>query len=237
MTALIVDRKDARLSLDGGCLRVVAGETRLDAPLGQIERVIVRGAATLETGLLARLWGQGIGLLVLSGRRGEPTARFHGQPANDVARRIAQVLAACDPPAALAIAKPIVGAKLVAQRRTLERLAMHRPAVRPGAIAFARMMADLLPRLDAAPSLDALRGHEGGAARLYWSALAGAFADSLGFSGRNRRPPRDPVNACLSLAYTIAPSRRRPRRSATASIRWSASCTRPPSAARAWPAI
>ncbi|HMZ30734.1 MAG TPA: CRISPR-associated endonuclease Cas1, partial [Thauera aminoaromatica] len=29
------------------------------------------------------------------------------------------------------------------------------------------------------------------------------FAPELDFTGRNRRPPRDPVNACLSLAYTL----------------------------------
>jgi CRISPR-associated protein Cas1 len=29
------------------------------------------------------------------------------------------------------------------------------------------------------------------------------FAPELNFSGRNRRPPRDPVNACLSLGYTL----------------------------------
>jgi CRISPR-associated protein Cas1 len=61
-----------------------------------------------------------------------------------------------------------------------------------------------LTSLPCAIDLDGVRGHEGAAARLYWSALTGAFAPSLEFTGRNRRPPRDPVNAALSLAYTIA---------------------------------
>ncbi len=204
MTALFIDRKDARLSLDGGALRVQAGGESLSLPLGQIERIIVRGAATLDTGLLTRLWTQGIGLLLLSGRRSEPTARFHGQPTNDVRRRMAQTLAACDPDRAVAWAKPLVSAKLASQARALTRLAKARGAMRRDALAFDRAIGEMAPRILAATSLDALRGHEGAAARLYWSALVGAFAPSLGFAGRNRRPPRDPVNAALSLAYTIA---------------------------------
>jgi len=204
MTALFIDRKDARLSLDGGALRVQAGAESISLPLGQIERLIVRGAATLETGLLSRLWAQGSGVLLLSGRRGEPTARFHGQPANDVRRRMAQTLIACDPAEALAWARPAVAAKLAAQVRALENMAQARGAMRRDVIGFRRMAAELGPRIAAASSLDQLRGCEGGAARVYWSALVGAFAPALGFRGRNRRPPRDPVNAALSLAYTIA---------------------------------
>ncbi len=41
------------------------------------------------------------------------------------------------------------------------------------------------------------------AARVYYEALTALFAPALGFTGRNRRPPRDPVNACLSLVYTL----------------------------------
>ncbi len=52
-------------------------------------------------------------------------------------------------------------------------------------------------------ALESLRGIEGSAARAYFAGMAAVFAPALGFSGRNRRPPRDPVNACLSLGYTM----------------------------------
>jgi len=204
MTALFIDRKDARLALNGASLTIHAGAEISHLPLGQIERVVVRGPASIETGLLSRMWTQGIGLLLLSGRRGEPTARFHGQPHNDVRRRIAQTLAACDPALALALAKAIVAAKLTAQERALARLSRRRPGMRRDCIVFDRALAGLRQTLPAAADLDAVRGHEGAAARLYWTALTGAFAPSLEFTGRNRRPPRDPVNAALSLAYTLA---------------------------------
>ena len=52
-------------------------------------------------------------------------------------------------------------------------------------------------------SLERLRGLEGGAASAYFSAYTSLFPGSLGFSKRKRRPPTDPVNALLSLTYTL----------------------------------
>jgi CRISPR-associated protein Cas1 len=157
MTCLFIDRREARLSFDGGALIVRAAEQRTSFPLTQIERVVVRGPATLETGLLSALWSRGVGVLLLSGRRSEPTARFHGQPHNDVRRRIVQTLAACDSAAALRFARPFVAAKLAAQARALDRLAQLRPVLRRNALAFAALVDDTAPKIV-----------EGGAARLYW---------------------------------------------------------------------
>jgi CRISPR-associated protein Cas1 len=61
-----------------------------------------------------------------------------------------------------------------------------------------------------ATELDALLGVEGTAARLYFEQFAGMLklddedgAPSFDFEHRNRRPPRDPVNALLSFAYSL----------------------------------
>jgi CRISPR-associated protein Cas1 len=53
------------------------------------------------------------------------------------------------------------------------------------------------------PSQETLRGIEGAAARGYFQSPVAAFPASLAFRRRVRRPPTDPVNACLSLAYTL----------------------------------
>ena len=52
-------------------------------------------------------------------------------------------------------------------------------------------------------SLASLRGLEGAAAAAYFAAYFSAFAPALGATTRNRRPPKDPVNAVLSLSYTL----------------------------------
>jgi len=76
-----------------------------------------------------------------------------------------------------------------------------------------REMKEMALRADSAASPEELLGIEGNAARLYFGAFdgmlkAGDQAESpagfrLDFEGRNRRPPRDPVNALLSLGYSI----------------------------------
>ena len=74
-------------------------------------------------------------------------------------------------------------------------------------------MIGMAARADASESAEELLGIEGNAARLYFGAFdgmlkAGDKAETpegfrLDFEGRNRRPPRDPVNALLSLGYSM----------------------------------
>ncbi len=73
-------------------------------------------------------------------------------------------------------------------------------------------MKDMADAADKGPVLESLLGIEGNAARLYFGALQGLIkVESQGdgalfqfdFQGRNRRPPRDPINALLSLAYSM----------------------------------
>lgn len=49
----------------------------------------------------------------------------------------------------------------------------------------------------------ALRGVEGAAAATYFGAYAELCPPRYQFSHRNRRPPKDPINAVLSLGYTL----------------------------------
>ena len=60
--------------------------------------------------------------------------------------------------------------------------------------------------LTSAQTVDAIRGYEGTAANLYFGAFGHMIKSNdpdLQFNGRNRRPPKDPVNALLSYLYTL----------------------------------
>ena len=48
-----------------------------------------------------------------------------------------------------------------------------------------------------------LMGLEGMASSLYFRALGRMFKCEFSFDGRNRRPPRDPINVMISLGYTF----------------------------------
>jgi CRISPR-associated protein Cas1 len=72
----------------------------------------------------------------------------------------------------------------------------------------ARDMAELLTRLDRVSDPAVLLGTEGQAAALYFSQFprmlkAPAPGSAFDFKARNRRPPRDPVNALLSFGYAL----------------------------------
>jgi len=56
-------------------------------------------------------------------------------------------------------------------------------------------------------SLASLRGHEGQAAAIYFEhfgrMLSDEFREEFDKHGRQRRPPTDPVNSCLSMGYSM----------------------------------
>jgi CRISP-associated protein Cas1 len=62
---------------------------------------------------------------------------------------------------------------------------------------------EALERAGACSTVDGLRGVEGSAAAAYFRCLRRMVPEDLGFEGRRRRPPRDPVNSLLSFGYVL----------------------------------
>ena len=207
MGAFYVDRREATLGYRDGAVEVrIPGAPPTFTPLGAIDRIVVAGSATVSTGLLAQCWERGVGFLVLSGRRGEPTARLAALPHGDASLRIAQVLASRSVSMRRTAAAAIVAAKLAGQLRLIRRLSDARPGGRAMAGSALTVLASALRRTRRETELDvdSLRGIEGAAAAAYLSAFTKFFPPSLGFTRRTRRPPTDPVNAALSLGYALA---------------------------------
>jgi len=207
MATLYLDRKGAALDIDAGSITVrLGGEIATRIPLVPLERVVLRGDAVLSTRVLAELWRHDIGLLLLSGRHSEATARLVGRPHDDVALRLAQYRRATDTAACHLTARRIVGAKLAAEARLLGRALEVRPDRRKPLTDAIGTLVRLQTRIaDDGELLDrnTLTGLEGAGAAAYFRAYSALFPDSLEFSRRRRRPPPDPVNVCLSLGYTL----------------------------------
>jgi CRISP-associated protein Cas1 len=123
----------------------------------------------------------------------------------NVELRRLQFRAADDPAVSLALAKRFVIAKIFNARTLLRRNGEGVPAQ---TIDMMRELADDAATCTAAASL---LGLEGTAARVYFQSFSRMLKrrDDEGggltfdFAGRNRRPARDPVNALLSLAYSL----------------------------------
>jgi CRISPR-associated protein Cas1 len=207
MATLVLDNRALELRIDGQALAFYEnGERRGSLPLKLLERVILQGDLTLTAGVLTRLAENGTAVLLLSKRHSRRMALVLGPAHNDAAIRIAQAQRVTDAHWCALWARRQVAAKLRAQLRLLKHALEQRPDCRKPITDAIDGMEQLLERAGTAgpaPSTESLRGIEGAAARAYYQGLAALFPPSLGFTGRNRRPPRDPVNACLSLVYTL----------------------------------
>lgn len=117
--------------------------------------------------------------------------------------RAEQFRRADDPVFCRQVARCVVSTKIRNQRTLLRRNHVELPRQE---LARLRVLARSAER---AVDISSLLGFEGTAARLYFQHFAGmikvddAEISTFVFDGRNRRPPRDPVNALLSLAYSL----------------------------------
>ena len=123
----------------------------------------------------------------------------HGLPSKHVDLRRRQVAIAAQ--AGLPIAQIMVEGKIRNSRTLLRR--NSRSDVKP-ILEQLKATADQTAEVD---TVESLLGVEGAAARLYFSRFSAMLKDdSLGtfdFQGRNRRPPRDPINCLLSYGYSL----------------------------------
>ena len=203
-------RRVLYVAVQGSHVRVAAGrvvvesaqdQELLNAPSGQLERVVLFGAVGLSAG--ARSWAlaNAVDLVFLS-RRGSYLG--HGWAAASktrVTRLRAQLAASGDAGRAVVFARAVVEAKIRKQIVLLQRFGRRdtAEAVADGA----RQMRQLLVLLPDAATREELMGVEGAAGRTYFAALQVLLPASLNFRGRTRRPPLDVVNAALSYAYAV----------------------------------
>jgi len=204
MTTLYIDRRGYELELDSGALAVRKdGELLKRLPVGLIERVVVASDILMSTRLMAALCDQGVGLLLYNARSGARAA-FVGAPGGDARRRLGQAKMALQENLRSLWARRWVQAKALGQARLLRLEAERRPAVRAAILPQVARIDNAATRLRREElSVETTRGLEGAASAAYFEGLQHLFAQALGFHGRNRRPPQDPVNATLSLAYTL----------------------------------
>jgi CRISPR-associated protein Cas1 len=204
MGTLYLDRRHAELQLEAGRLRVRHPETGIrDLPIALLERVVITAGVTLDTNLLAALGGAGVAVLILNPRNLDRVAFVLGRPHNDVALRLSQYRHLDDSAWQARWAHHLVTAKLRGQRQLLGDALTQRPDLRRILTQGGERLDAALARCTADAGPESLRGQEGAAAAGYFQALGALFPASLGFAGRRRRPPPDPVNALLSLSYTL----------------------------------
>ncbi len=175
-------------------------------PIHAIRQVVVFGNVQVTTQALETLVTNEVPVVYLTGY-GRFIGAFSPAPAKNVGLREAQYRRFDDAATSMLLAKTVVRAKLANQRALLMR-SLRDGENRGSDELAAQGLADLLCSLDHAPTIESVLGHEGQGAALYFGEF-GRFLKQpptgrgFAFTTRNRRPPRDPVNALLSFAYAM----------------------------------
>ncbi|HEX9775944.1 MAG TPA: CRISPR-associated endonuclease Cas1 [Actinomycetota bacterium] len=207
LNCLYVLEHGTRISSHHGALMVTKRDgSKSRVPLEAIEAMVLLGAAQVTSEAIEACVNRKVRVAALR-RSGKVRFVIGGPTSGNVYLRVAQQQVAQDPPRRAAIARWVVAGKLQNYRKLLRRWSWD-------ASLLARVhLTDLedriglrIGRLEGQEDGDRIRGIEGDGTRLYFKGLAhhlDAHGSEFPFLGRQRRPPRDPVNAMLGFVYGL----------------------------------
>ena len=190
---------------------------KVRVPLIKVTQAVVYGDVTLTSPALAALLKQKTDVCFCS-----YYGRFQGRLSPPLGKnsliRLEQHRAHNDPVRALTLARACVRGKLANMRAMLMRANRKRddPAIAQAVASLKGVLNqvdELEPEAAAAPpdpsrpqadsAIGTLLGLEGAGTAFYFGVLGRLLKGGWGFERRQRRPPRDPVNALLSFGYVL----------------------------------
>ena len=202
LNTLFIQKQGAYLRLDHETVKVeVEKRTVLQVPFHHIGGIVVLGNVLLSPFLIHRCSSEGIDLVWLN-QHGTFQGSLRGPVSGNVLLRTAQFELSKDPCRTLHLAKRFVEGKLKGNSMVLNRAYRDHgdESLKEDASHISRLIRDI----KSIDSVNGLRGLEGTAANRYFGAFSKMLKSTeFDFSLREKRPPRDPVNATLSFAYTL----------------------------------
>ena len=207
-TPFYIQEQGARIGKTGQRLTVTKErETIGESRLIETSQVVLFGNVQISAQAMHLLMEKGIPIIHFS-----TGAWFHGishgTGIENAYNRAAQYAAAADPQLCARFTIPLIHAKITNQRALILRNGSGDSKTR-----CVRELAKQLKQIDPEKnptqtiSPDFLRGWEGQAAAAYFAAFPGMLKTGelpdFDFAARNRRPPKDPVNALLSFTYAL----------------------------------
>ncbi len=208
LNTLYITSENSYLSLDGENVVVFEEQKEIGrVPLHNLEGIVSFGYRGTSPALMGACAQRSVSLCYLT-PQGKFLARVSGKVKGNVLLREQQYNSKNDEQISLGIAKNCIIGKVYNARWVLER------AVRDHALQIdvdkvkkaSAFLKDALERIQNAASKDQLRGYEGEAASIYFGVFDQLILQQkkdFAFSGRNKRPPLDNVNALLSFVYTL----------------------------------
>lgn len=203
---------------EGGWLRKDGENVVLDVesaerarlPLHMLDGILCFGHVAMSPKLMGYCARLGITISFLE-PHGRFLARVEGAVSGNVLLRREQYRRSADADACASVVRHVLIGKVHNQRAVIRRAVRDHGADHDAETAqqladAQRNLGHIIDRLWRESDVDALRGLEGDAARRYFAVfgrLVRSPETEFAFAGRNRRPPRDRVNALLSFLYTL----------------------------------
>ena len=205
---LYVTAKDAYLGLDGENITVILeGEVAARRPLHNIEGIVAFNYTGASPALMGECMKRNIAISYI-GPNGRFLGRVTGPEQGSILTRKAQYRISDDQGKSAKIARNMVAGKIYNCRGLIDR-ARRDHALRVDAEKLLRaseFLKNAAKKAVTTDELDSVRGCEGEAANVYFSAFDELILSeerSFRFNGRSRRPPLDRVNALLSFCYSL----------------------------------
>lgn len=194
-----VQDQGARVSVSGEVLMIKSPDGNVrKVRLMDVSDLTLYGNIQVTTQAIRRLCERGVPICYLS-YGGRYVGRTSGRTSKNIDLRIRQHRAYESKTATMKIARAMVHGKIKNSMVMLRRNHTSPPDPVLGE------MDKLAEKCETVRRYDALLGMEGLAARLYFSEFSGMLKgdEQFDFRERNRRPPKDPINAMLSFVYMM----------------------------------
>jgi len=211
LNSLYITTEGAWLKKDGANIVMqVEGKERARLPIHMLESLVCFGRVLVSPPLMGFCAEQGVTITHLS-PYGKFLARIEGPISGNVLLRRRQYRVSDEEVGCANIVRSVLIGKVHNQRAVLARglrdygaklLESERQQLDKACTRMNRVASDLLRE----PTTNGLRGLEGEAAQVYFGVFDGLIrhdGEGFRFTGRNRRPPRDRINALLSFFYTL----------------------------------
>ena len=208
LNTLYVTSENSYLSLHGENIVIYEGETEKGrVPLHNLEGIVSFGYRGTSPALMGACAHRNISLCYVT-PQGKFLARVSGKIKGNVLLREQQYTSSKDAQTSLEIAKNCITGKVYNARWVLERaIRDHGMQIDAERVKNASVyLKNSLEWIRNSSSMEQLRGYEGEAASVYFGVFDELILQQkkdFSFTGRNKRPPLDPMNAMLSFVYTL----------------------------------
>ncbi|MFZ5570181.1 MAG: CRISPR-associated endonuclease Cas1 [Thermodesulfobacteriota bacterium] len=201
MANLYLTEQNSVLRKRGDRLIVEKDDTvLLDVQCHKLENVFIFGNVQFTTQAVHELFEHGIEMAILS-RTGRLIGQITSPVTKNIFLRIKQFEKYKDDAFRLDLSKIIVRAKIANGLNLIRNFSYNHPDIDVSPETAA--LSSTVDRIPSASRIDELLGVEGNGAKIYFTAFSRMILSDFKFPGRKKHPATDPVNAMLSLTYTM----------------------------------